>query len=83
MAETKDKSLGELFGDLTRETSNLVRQEVRPRTPIFASVISTCAAGKNCRPALNPGAAAQRRKHEYSLECNVCRKKKRAVSTRF
>ena len=29
MAETKDKSLGELFGDLTRETSNLVRQEVQ------------------------------------------------------
>lgn len=29
MAETKDKSLGELFGDLMRETSNLVRQEVQ------------------------------------------------------
>ena len=29
MAETKDKSLGELFGDLTRETSTLVRQEVQ------------------------------------------------------
>ncbi len=29
MAEIKDKSLGELFGDLTRETSNLVRQEVQ------------------------------------------------------
>lgn len=28
MAETKDKSLGELFGDLTRETSTLVRKEV-------------------------------------------------------
>ena len=29
MAETKDKSLGELFGDLMCETSNLVRQEVQ------------------------------------------------------
>ena len=29
MAEIKDKSLGELFGDLTRETSTLVRQEVQ------------------------------------------------------
>ena len=29
MAETKDKSLCELFGDLMRETSNLVRQEVQ------------------------------------------------------
>ena len=28
MAETKDKSLGELFSDLTRETSTLVRKEV-------------------------------------------------------
>ena len=27
--DPKDKSLGELFGDLTRETSTLVRQEVQ------------------------------------------------------
>ena len=39
MSESKDKSLGELFGELAQETSTLVRQEVQlARTEIMGHV---------------------------------------------
>ena len=45
MTQTKDKSVGELLGDLTRELSTLVRKEVQLAKTEFTEKISAAVRG--------------------------------------